>query len=57
MHMPYAVLQEARALYKRCYSRRLEEGGQLRLCHAWLRMEREEGRWAGMRCWSCTGTC
>ncbi|GLC34775.1 hypothetical protein PLESTB_001162500 [Pleodorina starrii] len=36
-------IKEARALYKRCYNRRLEEGGQLRLCHAWLRFEREEG--------------
>jgi hypothetical protein len=38
------VSQEARAVYRRCYSRRLEESGQLRLCHAWLRFEREEGR-------------
>ncbi|GFR47944.1 hypothetical protein Agub_g9748 [Astrephomene gubernaculifera] len=36
-------IKEARALYKRCYSRRFEEDGQLRLCHAWLRFEREEG--------------
>ncbi|KAG2433859.1 hypothetical protein HXX76_008213 [Chlamydomonas incerta] len=36
-------IKEARALYRRCYSRTLEEDGQLRLSHAWLRFEREEG--------------
>ncbi|KXZ53271.1 hypothetical protein GPECTOR_7g1165 [Gonium pectorale] len=36
-------IKEARVLYKRCYSRRFEEDGQVRLCHAWLRFEREEG--------------
>ncbi|KAG2446465.1 hypothetical protein HYH02_008457 [Chlamydomonas schloesseri] len=36
-------IKEARALYKRCYSRTFEEDGQLRLSHAWLRFEREEG--------------
>ncbi|GAB4820618.1 hypothetical protein N2152v2_007664 [Parachlorella kessleri] len=35
--------REARGLYKRCYSRRLEEGGQAVLCEAWLRFERELG--------------
>ncbi|KAL4457863.1 hypothetical protein ABPG75_012728 [Micractinium tetrahymenae] len=35
--------REARTLYKRSYSRRLEEGGQAVLCDAWLRFEREEG--------------
>eukprot|EP00198_Chlamydomonas_reinhardtii_P004765 XP_001694101.1 predicted protein [Chlamydomonas reinhardtii] len=35
--------KEVRALYKRCYSRAFEEDGQLRLSHAWLRFEREEG--------------
>ncbi|EFJ45259.1 hypothetical protein VOLCADRAFT_118442 [Volvox carteri f. nagariensis] len=38
------LIKEARALYKRCYSRRLEQDGQLKLCQAWLRFEREEGR-------------
>lgn len=37
-------LKEARAVYKRGYGRRLEEGGQVLLCQAWLRFEREEGR-------------
>lgn len=37
-------IKEARGVYKRCYSRRLEQGGQLALCYEWLRFEREEGR-------------
>lgn len=39
-------VREARSLYKRGHSRRLQEGGQLLLCQAWLRFEREEGRLA-----------
>lgn len=34
---------QARRVYKRGYSRKLEEGGQLFLCEAWLRLEREHG--------------
>lgn len=37
-------LKQARTLYKRVYTRRLEEGGQVLMCEAWLRFEREEGR-------------
>ncbi|GIL49503.1 hypothetical protein Vafri_5836, partial [Volvox africanus] len=37
------MIKETRALYKRCYGRRLEGDGQLQLCHSWLRFEREEG--------------
>ena len=37
-------VSKARTLYKRCYSRRLQEGGQAAICEAWLRFEREEGR-------------
>ena len=37
-------LREARNVFKRAYSRRLEEGGQTLLCTEWLRFEREEGR-------------
>ncbi len=44
-------LKEARAVYKRAYSRRLEEGGQLAMCYAWLRFEREEGRCGRRPCW------
>eukprot|EP00873_Tetraselmis_striata_P018787 jgi/Tetstr1/439051/TSEL_027542.t1 len=36
-------LGAARALYKRCYARKLEEGGQVKVCQDWLRFEREEG--------------
>ncbi|KAG2484382.1 hypothetical protein HYH03_016798 [Edaphochlamys debaryana] len=36
-------LKEARAIYKRAFNRKFEEDGQLRICHAWLRFEREEG--------------
>jgi hypothetical protein len=35
--------QEARAIYKRCYSKRLEEDGHVRLCAGWIRFEQEEG--------------
>ena len=34
---------QARALYRRAWSRRLEDGGQLAICLDWLRFEREEG--------------
>ena len=40
-------LAEARALYRRGCARRLEGAGQGALCEAWLRFEREEGRWVG----------
>ena len=39
----------------RFVSRKLEEGGQAALCMEWLRFEREEGRWAGVRS-RCVGT-
>lgn len=41
------LIKEARAVYKKAYSRKLEEGGQLAICSDWLRFEREEGRCAG----------
>ncbi len=37
-------IKEARGVYKRAYSRRLEEGGQVAICTDWLKLEREEGR-------------
>lgn len=37
-------LAAARSLYKRCYSRSFEEGGQLALAYEWIKFEREEGR-------------
>lgn len=36
-------LAEARSLYRRVHARRLEQDGQLPLCRAWLRFEREHG--------------
>eukprot|EP00193_Tetraselmis_chui_P021607 CAMPEP_0177787056 /NCGR_PEP_ID=MMETSP0491_2-20121128/21264_1 /TAXON_ID=63592 /ORGANISM="Tetraselmis chuii, Strain PLY429" /LENGTH=855 /DNA_ID=CAMNT_0019308331 /DNA_START=131 /DNA_END=2698 /DNA_ORIENTATION=- len=36
-------IAQCRALYKKGYARKLEEGGQVRLCQDWLRFEREEG--------------
>lgn len=33
------AIQKARSLYKRCHSRRLEDGGQPVLCRAWLNFE------------------
>ncbi len=37
-------LPAARSLFKRAYSRKFEEGGQLALAYEWLKFEREEGR-------------
>ena len=37
-------VREARSLYKKCHSRRLQDGGQAAICEAWLRFEREQGR-------------
>jgi hypothetical protein len=42
-------LREARGLYKRVYSRKLDHEGQVAACLEWLRFEREEGRWGGGR--------
>jgi len=37
-------LASSRSVFKRCYTRKFEEGGQLAMAHEWLRFEREEGR-------------
>lgn len=37
-------IKEARGVYRRCFSRKLEEQGQYTVCAEWLRFEREEGR-------------
>lgn len=34
----------ARAVFKRCFNRKMEADGQLALAMQWLRFEREEGR-------------
>ncbi|KAK9841647.1 hypothetical protein WJX74_009405 [Apatococcus lobatus] len=36
-------VREARSLYKRCYAKQLQDTGQLSLCQAWQRFEREHG--------------
>ncbi|KAF6257164.1 hypothetical protein COO60DRAFT_1271527 [Scenedesmus sp. NREL 46B-D3] len=43
-------LGPARALFRRAYSRKYEEGGQVTLAYEWLKFEREEGRcgWCGV---------
>lgn len=43
MEIHLGNLAEARTIYKRCYSRRLEGNGTEVLCEAWLRFEREHG--------------
>lgn len=40
-------LDKVRALYRRCYARQFADGSQVAFCQAWLRFEREEGRYAG----------
>lgn len=37
-------LAPARSIFKRAYSRKFEEGGQVTLAYEWLKFEREEGR-------------
>jgi hypothetical protein len=46
MERALRAIPEARGVYKRAWSRKMEEGGQLAVCYDWLRFEREEGRWA-----------
>eukprot|EP00775_Hariotina_reticulata_P001716 gene1716-2059_t len=36
-------LGASRSVFKRCYTRKFEEGGQLAMAYEWLRFEREEG--------------
>ncbi|KAL8527557.1 hypothetical protein ACS0TY_005418 [Phlomoides rotata] len=36
-------INEARSLYKRCYSKRFPGTGSEDICHAWVRFEREHG--------------
>jgi hypothetical protein len=44
MERALRAIPEVRAIYKRAWSRKFEEGGQLAVCYDWLRFEREEGR-------------
>nr|XP_024368844.1 squamous cell carcinoma antigen recognized by T-cells 3-like isoform X2 [Physcomitrium patens] len=43
MELLLGNVKEARTLYKRCYSRRLEGTGTQVMCAAWLRFEEEHG--------------
>ncbi|KAI8465892.1 MAG: hypothetical protein J3K34DRAFT_452483 [Monoraphidium minutum] len=47
MERALRAVPQARGVYRRAWSRKLEEGGQLAVCCDWLRFEREEGRWGG----------
>jgi hypothetical protein len=37
------VVEAVREVFKRCYAREMEGYGQLEVCNAWLKFEREEG--------------
>ncbi|XP_068647832.1 uncharacterized protein [Aristolochia californica] len=43
MEIEKGHINEARSLYKRCYSRRFSGTGSEDICYAWLRFEREYG--------------
>ncbi|CAM6111706.1 unnamed protein product [Calypogeia fissa] len=43
MELALKNIKEARAIYRSCYSRRLEGSGTEVMCSAWLRFEREHG--------------
>ncbi|KAL2477653.1 embryo defective [Forsythia ovata] len=43
MEIEMGHINEARSLYKRCYSRRFPGTGSEEICHSWVRFEREYG--------------
>ncbi|XVF75100.1 hypothetical protein PTKIN_Ptkin13bG0160900 [Pterospermum kingtungense] len=43
MEVEIGNINEARAIYKRCYSKKFNGTGSEDICHAWLRFEREFG--------------
>ncbi|KAH9750298.1 EMBRYO DEFECTIVE 140 [Citrus sinensis] len=43
MEIELGHINEARSIYKRCYSKRFTGTGSEDICHAWLRFEREYG--------------
>ncbi|QCD76392.1 squamous cell carcinoma antigen recognized by T-cells 3 [Vigna unguiculata] len=43
MEVELGHINEARSIYKRCYSKRLSGTGSEDICHSWLRFEREFG--------------
>ncbi|CAJ1963814.1 unnamed protein product [Sphenostylis stenocarpa] len=44
MEVELGHINEARSIYKRCYSKRLSGTGSEDICHSWLRFEREFGK-------------
>ncbi|KAL3515786.1 hypothetical protein ACH5RR_022688 [Cinchona calisaya] len=43
MEVAHGHINEARSLYKRCYTKRFSGTGSEDICHSWLRFERELG--------------
>ncbi|XP_028762841.1 squamous cell carcinoma antigen recognized by T-cells 3 [Neltuma alba] len=43
MEIEHGHINEARSIYKRCYSKRFPGSGSEDICHSWLRFEREFG--------------
>ncbi|XVE91288.1 hypothetical protein DITRI_Ditri20bG0141400 [Diplodiscus trichospermus] len=43
MEIELGYINEARAIYRRCYSKKFSGTGSEDICHAWLRFEREFG--------------
>ncbi|KAF3439308.1 hypothetical protein FNV43_RR17584 [Rhamnella rubrinervis] len=43
MEIELGHINEARSIYRRCYSKRFPESGAEDICHSWLRFEREFG--------------
>ncbi|XP_065020523.1 uncharacterized protein LOC103993510 isoform X4 [Musa acuminata AAA Group] len=43
MEIELGQINEARSIYKRCYSKRFSGTGSEDVCHSWLRFEREHG--------------
>ncbi|WOL03631.1 squamous cell carcinoma antigen recognized by T-cells 3 isoform X2 [Canna indica] len=43
MEIELGQINEARSIYKRCYSKRFPGTGSEDICHSWLRFEREHG--------------
>ncbi|KAJ4846914.1 hypothetical protein Tsubulata_010310 [Turnera subulata] len=43
MEIELGHINEARAIYRRCYSKRFPGAGSEEICHSWLRFEREFG--------------
>ncbi|KAL0927795.1 hypothetical protein M5K25_002005 [Dendrobium thyrsiflorum] len=43
MEIGMGHINEARSIYKRCYSKRFQGTGSEDICHSWLRFEREYG--------------